>query len=103
MATTTTTRKPISEAARKAKNARESERQKSPAEVAKRVARNKARRHALAAGTVSKGDGKAVDHIKMLVKGGSTHSSNTRVVDAKKNCGWRSDQPEAYGRGKGKK
>ena len=101
--TTTRTRKPMSEQARKNKNAAELERQKSPEEVAKRVARNKARRHAIAAGKVTKGDGKAVDHVKMLVKGGSTHSSNTRIVSSPKNCGWRADHPEAYGASKKKK
>ena len=101
--TTTRTRKPMSEQARKNKNAAELERQKAPEEVKKRVARNKARRHAIAAGKVTKGDGKAVDHVKMLVKGGSTHSSNTRIVSAAKNCGWRADQSEAYGASKKKK
>lgn len=36
--------------------------QKKPEEVAKRVARNKARRHMEKAGKVSKGDGKDVNH-----------------------------------------
>lgn len=63
--------------------------QKSPEEVAKRVARNKARRHAIAAGKVSVGDGKELDHIKPLRNGGSTSDSNTRVVDAAENRGWR--------------
>jgi len=94
--TTTRTRKPMSEQARKNKNAAESERQKAPDEVAKRVARNKARRHAIAAGKVTKGDGKHIDHIKPLALGGSTHSSNTRVQDAKTNAGWRGTRPEMY-------
>lgn len=44
-----------------------------------RASRNKARRHAVKAGKVSKGDGKDVDHKKPLRSGGSTKDSNTRV------------------------
>lgn len=65
------------------------ERQKKPSEVAKRVARNKARREAIAAGLVKKGDGKEIDHIIPLDRGGSTDKSNTRVVDRATNRGWR--------------
>ena len=96
------TRKPMSEQARKNKNAAESERRRAPEEVAKRVARNKARRHAIAAGKVSKGDGKHIDHIKPLALGGSAHNSNTRVQDAKTNEGWRGTRPEMYGKSKKK-
>lgn len=63
--------------------------QKSPEEVRKRVARNRARREALREGIVKKGDGKEIDHKIPLDRGGSTAKSNTRVVDAKKNRGWR--------------
>lgn len=63
--------------------------QKSPEEVRKRVARNRARREALREGVVKKGDGKEIDHKVPLSSGGSVHKSNTRVVDAKKNRGWR--------------
>lgn len=63
--------------------------QKSPEEVRKRVARNRARREALRDGVVKKGDGKEIDHKIPLDRGGSTAKSNTRVVDAKKNRGWR--------------
>lgn len=66
--------------------------QKSPEEVAKRVARNKARRHAEAAGKVTKGDGKEVHHVKALRDGGSTSDSNTKVVPASKNRAWRKGQ-----------
>lgn len=65
------------------------EHQKSPEEVRKRVARNRARREALREGIVKKGDGKEIDHKIPLDRGGSTAKSNTRVVDAKKNRGWR--------------
>lgn len=60
-------------------------RQKSPEEVRKRVARNKARRHAIKAGKVKKGDGKDIDHIKPLSRGGSSAVSNLRVKNASKN------------------
>jgi len=79
-----------------AKLAYMAERQKAPAEVEKRVARNKARREAIADGAVKKGDGKEIDHKKMLDQGGSTSKSNTRVVDAKDNRAWRSKTPGAY-------
>lgn len=50
-----------------------------------RAARNKARRHAIKAGTVEKGDGKEIDHKKPLSKGGSKGKKNTRVVSRKAN------------------
>lgn len=56
-----------------------------PEEVAKRVARNKARRQLMQEGVVQKGDGKDVDHIKKLENGGSTARSNLRVVTAATN------------------
>lgn len=52
----------------------------SPEAKKDRAARNKARREAEAAGKVHKGDGKEVDHIKPLSKGGSNAPSNRRVV-----------------------
>ena len=73
-------------------------RQKSPEEVAKRVARNRARRHALAKGLVHVGDGKQVDHKNPLDAGGSTADSNTRVVDAAFNKAWRKRNPKLYGK-----
>jgi hypothetical protein len=74
--------------------------QAEPANVEKRVDRNRARRHAIAAGKASVGDGKEVDHIKPLDKGGSGKDSNTRVVPAAKNRAWRGDKPEMYGKKK---
>lgn len=62
----------------------------------KRVAQNKARRQALREGRVKKGDGKDVDHIRPLAKGGSASDSNTRVVDKKTNRGWRKKHPDMY-------
>jgi hypothetical protein len=63
--------------------------QKKEENVEKRVDRNRARRHAIADGKAKVGDGKDVDHKVPLRKGGSDADSNTRVVSAKKNRGWR--------------
>lgn len=63
--------------------------QQKPENVDKRVARNRARRHAIADGRAAVGDGKDVDHKTPLRKGGSTADSNTRVVDKSANRGWR--------------
>ena len=52
-----------------------------------RAQRNKARRIAIKAGTAKKGDGKDVDHIKPISKGGTTTKGNLRVVSAKSNRG----------------
>lgn len=78
--------------------AAQDKRQKSPEEVAKRVARNRARRHAIKAGLVHVGDGKQVDHIVPLDAGGSSSDKNTRVVDAKVNKAWRKKNPGLYGK-----
>ena len=51
----------------------------------KRVIRNKARRDAIKAGKVKVGDGKEIDHIKPLSKGGGAGAGNTRVVARSKN------------------
>jgi hypothetical protein len=66
----------------------------------KRVAQNRARRHAIAAGKAKVGDGTHVDHIKPLDAGGSGADSNTRVVSAKFNKAWRERQPGMYGKNK---
>jgi 5-methylcytosine-specific restriction endonuclease McrA len=50
-----------------------------------RAARNKARREAEKEGKVRKGDGKEVDHIKPLSKGGTNAKSNRRVVSRRTN------------------
>ena len=76
-------------ATKKAYNAR-------PDVMKRRVAQNKARRQAIAAGTAKVGDGTNVDHIKPLKAGGSTKKSNTRVISASKNKGWRGRQPSMY-------
>ena len=56
-----------------------------PNERKKRSERTVARRQANAAGITHKGDGKDLDHIKPLSKGGSTAKSNLRVVSASSN------------------
>ena len=56
-----------------------------PSEIHKRVLRNRARRAMVELGLVHKGDGKDVDHIKPLSKGGNGAASNTRVVSAHNN------------------
>jgi hypothetical protein len=66
----------------------------------KRVAQNRARRRAMAAGKVRKGDGKDVHHKVMLAKGGSGKDSNTAVVSRKTNRGWRSKHPKVYKKGR---
>lgn len=72
--------------------------QKRPENVEKRVDRNRARRHAIADGKAAVGDGKDVDHKVPLDKGGSGKDSNTRVVSASENRGWRKDHPSMYGK-----
>jgi len=71
--------------------------QKRPENVEKRVDRNRARRHAIKAGTARVGDGKDVDHRRPLDSGGSDKDSNTRVASRKKNRGWRKSHPKNYG------
>lgn len=56
-----------------------------PAQIHARVERNKARALMMKAGKVHKGDGKQVDHIVPLSKGGKTVMSNLRVVTAAAN------------------
>jgi hypothetical protein len=51
----------------------------------KRAQRNKARRMLERDGVVTKGDGKDVDHITPLGKGGKTTRSNLRVKSASAN------------------
>ncbi len=56
-----------------------------PAVKKKRAQRNKARRMLEREGVVHKGDGKDVDHITPLGKGGTTARSNLRVKSASAN------------------
>ena len=56
-----------------------------PAVKKKRAQRNKARRMLEREGVVQKGDGKDVDHITPLGKGGTTTRSNLRAKPAAAN------------------
>lgn len=56
-----------------------------PENIKKRSERTTARRQANAAGITHKGDGKDIDHIVPLSKGGSNAKSNQRVVSASAN------------------
>lgn len=60
-----------------------------PAEKKRRAMRNAARRQLEKEGLVHKGDGKDVDHKRMLKHGGSNARSNLRVTSQTKNRGWR--------------
>ena len=59
--------------------------QASKDQIANRVKRNQARRSAIKNGSAKVGDGKDVDHIKPLSKGGSNRPSNTRVISKRVN------------------
>jgi len=69
-----------------------------PDQVKKREERNKARATLAKEGIVRKGDGKDVDHKKMLDAGGTNSRSNMRAVSATENRGWRKDHPKTYGK-----
>jgi hypothetical protein len=69
-----------------------------PEQVKKREMRNQARAEMARDGKVHKGDGKDVDHKKMLDGGGTNDKSNLRVVDKETNRGWRKRQIGAYGK-----
>lgn len=64
-----------------------------PEQVRRRVARNRARRKAMRAGRVHKGDGKELDHVGFHRKGSLDHVS-TRVVSRHAN---RIRQPKRKG------
>lgn len=69
--------------------------QATPKQKKLRAKRNAARRDAIAAGKVSKGDGKDVGHKKPLSRGGTNAKSNITVQSRAKNRG--------HGMTKGKK
>ena len=56
-----------------------------PENIKARSERTTLRRQANAAGITHKGDGKDLDHVKPLSKGGANRMSNTRVVSQKTN------------------
>lgn len=60
-----------------------------PEQVQKRMERNRARAKLMKEGLVKKGDGKDVDHVVPLDRGGTNSRSNLRVVSKSKNRGWR--------------
>lgn len=73
---------------RKYKNAAKYQAQ--PEQVKNRVARNAARRAAMRAGKVKKGDGKDVAHVKAFDKGG-TNKHGVRVEPASTNRSFKRD------------
>lgn len=64
---------------------KENEYKAKPDQIAKRVARNKARRQAIKAGKVKVGDGKEIDHIVPLSKSGSNTPANQRIRSKSEN------------------
>jgi hypothetical protein len=68
----------------------------SPEQIARRVARNAARRKAIREGRVRKGDGKELDHVGYH-RTGSLRNVPTRVVSRSAN---RRRQPPTKARGK---
>lgn len=64
---------------------KENEYKQQPEQISLRVKRNKARREAIKEGRVKKGDGKEIDHIVPLSKGGANTKSNTRITTKSKN------------------
>jgi hypothetical protein len=77
-------------ATKKAYNAR-------PENVKKRELNNAARAAMIKAGKVHVGDGKDVNHIKMLEQGGGNTPGNTNIETQKENRGWRRSKPQLYG------
>jgi len=69
-----------------------------PEQVKKREMRNQARAELMKDGKVKKGDGKDVDHKKMLDGNGTNAKSNLRVVDKETNRGWRKTNGDKYGK-----
>ncbi len=59
------------------------------------AARKKARRAMVKAGAAKKGDGKEVDHKKMMANGGSNGKKNLRVISKSAN---RKKQPKTKGK-----
>jgi len=57
----------------------------SPKAKKERNMRNQARRRAVKAGKVKKGDGKEIDHKRPISKGGTNNPKNLRVVSRKAN------------------
>ena len=47
-------------------------------------------RQAVKEGRIHPGDGKSVEHVRSLDKGGGNSKSNIKIISLKKNKGWRS-------------
>ncbi len=56
-----------------------------PEQIKKRAMRNAARAEMEKKGVVSKGDGKDVDHVKPIAKGGGNGNGNLRAVPKSQN------------------
>jgi len=69
-----------------------------PEQVDNLEKRNAARAALTKEGKVTKGDGKDVDHKKMLDGGGGNGKGNLRVVDQTTNRGWRKTHGDNYGK-----
>jgi hypothetical protein len=69
-----------------------------PEQVQNRMERNRARAALMKDGKVAKGDGKDVDHKKMLDGGGTNAKGNLRVQSQTENRGWRKDHGDKYGK-----
>lgn len=50
-------------------------------------------RAAVKAGKIRPGDGKSVEHVRALDKGGGNEPGNIKIVPLKKNQGWRKPHP----------
>jgi len=72
--------------------------QASPEQVRNRVKRNQARAALMKKGVVHKGDGKEVDHKRMIDSGGGNTTGNLQAIPAAQNRGWRKKNPKAYGK-----
>lgn len=68
-----------------------------PEQVKKREMRNAARAALMKDGKVKKGDGKDVDHKRMLDGNGTNAKSNLRVTSKTENRGWRKTNGSRYG------
>ena len=69
-----------------------------PEQVKKREMRNQARAELMKDGKVKKGDGKDVDHKKMLDGNGTNSKGNLRVVSQTENRGRRKNHGGNYGK-----
>jgi hypothetical protein len=69
-----------------------------PEQVNNREKRNAARAELMREGKVKKGDGKDVDHKKMLDGNGTNSKGNLRVVSQTENRGWRKKHGDNYGK-----